>query len=106
MGVGYAIEACSQIVWIHWQLVVKQAPAMSLGDAGIYLAWTALILAFALRPHAELTTQHQRLGTLDLLLLCYGACTCTCSSSSHGSTSPPSSSPMVRPISILRWRRT
>jgi len=25
MGVGYAIEACSQIVWIHWQLVVKQA---------------------------------------------------------------------------------
>jgi len=41
MGVGYAIEACSQIVWIHWQLVVKQAPAMSLGDAGIYLAWTA-----------------------------------------------------------------
>jgi len=69
MGVGYAIEACSQIVWIHWQLVVKQAPAMSLGDAGIYLAWTALILAFALRPHVELTTQHQRLGTLDLLLL-------------------------------------
>jgi diguanylate cyclase (GGDEF)-like protein len=42
---------------------------MSLGDAGVYLAWTALILAFALRPHVELTTQHQRLGTLDLLLL-------------------------------------
>ena len=64
---GYAIEAGSQILWMHWELVVKQTPAMSLGDAGIYLAWTALILAFALRPHVELTPQHERLGTLDLL---------------------------------------
>ena len=66
---GYAIEAGSQILWMHWELVVKQTPAMSLGDAGIYLAWTALILAFALRPHVELTQQHQRLGTLDLFVL-------------------------------------
>src|SRR5260370_16989361 len=42
---------------------------MSLGDAGIFLAWTILILGFALRPHVEPTPQHQRLGTLDLLLL-------------------------------------
>jgi len=69
LGGGYAIEACSQILWMHWELVVKQTPAMSLGDAGIYLAWTALILAFALRPHVELTPHHQRMGTLDLLLL-------------------------------------
>jgi diguanylate cyclase (GGDEF)-like protein len=69
LGGGYAIEACSQLLWMHWELVVKQTPVMSLGDAGIYLAWTALILAFALRPHVELTQQHQRLGTLDLLLL-------------------------------------
>ncbi len=69
LGGGYAIEAGSQMLWMHWELVVKQTPTMSLGDAGIYLAWTALILAFALRPHVELTQQHQRLGTLDLLLL-------------------------------------
>lgn len=69
LGCGYAIEAGSQILWMHFELVVKQTPAMSLGDAGIYLAWTALILGFALRPHVELTQQHQRLGTLDLLLL-------------------------------------
>ena len=69
LGAGYAIEAGSQLLWMHWELVVKQTPAMSLGDAGVYLAWTALILAFALRPHVELTHRHQRLGTLDLLLL-------------------------------------
>jgi diguanylate cyclase (GGDEF)-like protein len=69
LGGGYAIEAGSQLLWMHWELVVKKTPAMSLGDAGIYLAWTALILAFALRPHVALTQQHQRLGTLDLLLL-------------------------------------
>ena len=69
LSCGYAIEAGSQLLWMHWELVVKQTPAMSLGDAGIYLAWTALILAFALRPHVELTQQHQRVGTLDLLLL-------------------------------------
>ncbi len=66
---GYAIEACSQILWMHWDLVRKQPPSMSLGDACIFLAWTALILGFALRPHVEPTPQHQRLGTLDLLLL-------------------------------------
>jgi len=69
LGGGYAIEAGSQILWMHWELVVKQRPAMSLGDAGIFLAWAALILGFALRPHVEPTPQHQRLGTLDLLLL-------------------------------------
>lgn len=69
LGGGYAIEAASQLLWMHYELVVKQTPTMSLGDAGIYLAWTALILAFALRPHVELTQHHQRIGTLDLLLL-------------------------------------
>ena len=69
LGLGYAIEAGSQLLWMHWHLVMRQTPLMSLGDAGIYLAWTALILAFALRPHVKLTTEHQRLGTLDLLLL-------------------------------------
>jgi diguanylate cyclase (GGDEF)-like protein len=69
LGCGYAVEACSQVLWMHWELVVKQTPAMSLGDAGTYLAWTILILGFALRPHVEPTPQHQRLGTLDLLLL-------------------------------------
>ncbi|MGA8538128.1 MAG: GGDEF domain-containing protein [Terriglobales bacterium] len=69
LGGGYAIEAASQLLWMHYELVVKQTPSMSLGDAGVYLAWTALILAFALRPHVELTQHHQRIGTLDLLLL-------------------------------------
>jgi diguanylate cyclase (GGDEF)-like protein len=69
LGSGYAIESGSQLLWMYYELIVKQTPAMSLGDAGIYLAWTALILAFALRPHVELTQQHQRLGTLDMLLL-------------------------------------
>jgi len=69
LGAGYAIESCSQVLSMHYELVVKQTPAMSLGDAGIYLAWTALILAFALRPHVEPTQRHQRLGTLDMLLL-------------------------------------
>jgi diguanylate cyclase (GGDEF)-like protein len=69
LGGGYAIEAASQMLWMHYELVVKQTPSMSLSDAGVYLAWTALILAFALRPHMELTQHHQRIGTLDLLLL-------------------------------------
>ena len=54
---------------MRWELVAKQTPVMSLGDAAIFLAWTILILGFALRPHVEPTPQHQRLGTLDLLLL-------------------------------------
>jgi len=66
LGAGYAIEACGQILWMRWELVLKQAPTMYLGDACVFLAWTALILGFALRPHAEPTPQHQSLGTLDL----------------------------------------
>jgi diguanylate cyclase (GGDEF)-like protein len=69
LGGGYAIEAYGQILWMHWELVLKQTPTMYLGDACIFLAWTALILGFALRPHAEATPQHQRLGMLDLLFL-------------------------------------
>ncbi len=69
LGAGYAIETGGQIVWMHWELVRKQTPAISVGDACIFLAWTALILGFALRPHVDPTPQHQRLGTLDLLLL-------------------------------------
>jgi diguanylate cyclase (GGDEF)-like protein len=69
VSAGYAIEACGQILWMHWELVLKQTPTIYLGDACIFLAWTALILGFALRPHVEPTPQHQRLGTLDLLLL-------------------------------------
>lgn len=69
LGVGYAIEAYGQILWMHWELVRKQTPSMYLGDACVFLAWTALILGFALRPHVKPTPQHQRLGTLDLLLL-------------------------------------
>jgi len=41
MGVGYAIEACSQIVWIQLAVGGQAGACMSLGDAGIYLAWTA-----------------------------------------------------------------
>ncbi len=69
LGSGYAIEACGQLLWMHWELVVKETPALTVGDALTFLAWTALILGFALRPHVEPTPQHQRLGTLDLLLL-------------------------------------
>ena len=69
LGGGYAIEAGSQISWMHWELVLKQTPSVSLGDAFIFLAWIILILGFALRPHVEPTPQHHRLGTLDLLLL-------------------------------------
>jgi len=69
LGAGYAIETGGQILWMHWELVLKQTPSMYLGDACIFLAWIALILGFALRPHVDPTSQHQRLGTLDLLLL-------------------------------------
>ena len=69
LGAGYAVEAVGQLLWMYWELVVKQIPTTSLVDACIFLAWTALILGFALRPHVEVTPQHQRLGTLDLLLL-------------------------------------
>jgi diguanylate cyclase (GGDEF)-like protein len=69
LAAGYAIEACGQISWMHWELVLKKTPSMSLVDACVFLAWTALILGFALRPHMAPTPQHQRLGTLDLLLL-------------------------------------
>lgn len=66
---GYAIEGYGQILWMRWELVLKRMPSMYFGDACVFLAWTALILGFALRPHAEPTLQHQRLGTLDLLFL-------------------------------------
>jgi len=69
LGTGYAIEACSQVLWMRWELVLKQTPTFSLGDALVFLAWTALILGFALRPHVDPAPQHQRLGTIDLLLL-------------------------------------
>jgi diguanylate cyclase (GGDEF)-like protein len=72
LSTGYAIEACGQILWMRWELVWKQTPAMYFGDACVFLAWTALILGFALRPHIETTKQHRRLGTLDLLLLLLG----------------------------------
>ncbi len=69
LSTGYAIEAYGQLLWIRCELVWKQTPQMYLSDACIFLAWTALILGFALRPHSEPTLQHRRLGTLDLLLL-------------------------------------
>ncbi len=69
LSAGYSIEAGGQMVWMYWELVRKEMPALSLGDACVYLAWTALILGFALRPHVEPTKQQRRLGTLDLLIL-------------------------------------
>ena len=69
LGAGYAIESGGRILWMYWELFVKNVPAMSLGDASIFLAWAALILGLALRPHVAPSPQHQRLGTLDLLLL-------------------------------------
>lgn len=69
LSAGYAIEACSQIWWMRWELVLKQIPDMSFGDGMVFLAWTVLILGFALRPHIEPTPQQQRLGIIDLLLL-------------------------------------
>ncbi len=69
LGGAYAIESGSQLLWMHWELVRKITPAMSLVDAGVFLAWTTLILGFALRPHAVPSPQHQRLRMLDLLLL-------------------------------------
>jgi diguanylate cyclase (GGDEF)-like protein len=69
LSAGYAIEACSQILWMRWELVLKQIPDMTLGDGMVFLAWTVLILGFALRPHIDPTPQQQRLGIIDLLLL-------------------------------------
>jgi diguanylate cyclase (GGDEF)-like protein len=69
LAAAYAIEAGGQVVWMYWEVFVKRTPAMSLGDACNFLAWVVLILGFALRPHVEMTEQHQRIGTLDLLLL-------------------------------------
>lgn len=69
LGSGYAIEAFGQILWMRWEFMWKQIPTMYFGDACVFLAWTALIMGFALRPHVEPTQQNRRLGTLDLLLL-------------------------------------
>lgn len=69
LSTGYAIEAYGQLLWMRWELLWKETPKMYFGDACVFLAWTALILGFALRPHSRPTQQHRRLGTLDLLLL-------------------------------------
>ncbi len=69
LSAGYIIECVGQILWMRWDLVWKQTAVMSFADACTFLAWTALILGFALRPHLEPTQQHRRLGSLDLLLL-------------------------------------
>ena len=69
LSVGYAIESVSQMLWMYWELVRKTMPAISAGDSFVFLAWTALILGFALRPHVELSAQQRHMGTLDLLIL-------------------------------------
>jgi diguanylate cyclase (GGDEF)-like protein len=69
---AYAIEVFGQMMWMRWELVWKQTPRMYFGDACVFLAWTMLIMGFALRPHIEPTKQHRRLGTLDLLFLLLG----------------------------------
>ncbi len=73
LAAGYAIEAYGQILWMHWELVLKQTPSMYLGDVFVFFAWTILILGFGLRLHVDPTPQHQRLGTLDLLLFLLAA---------------------------------
>jgi len=72
LAVGYAVEVFGQILWMRWDLVFRQSPAMYLGDACIFLAWTALIMGLALRPHIEPSKQQRRLGNLDLVLLFLG----------------------------------
>ncbi len=69
LGGAYAIETVGQALWTYSELVLKVTPSMSLGDASFFLAWNVLIMGFALRPHVELSKQHQRLGTLDLFVL-------------------------------------
>ncbi len=69
LSLGYAIESISQMIWMYWELVQKTMPAVSIGDSLVFLAWTSLILGFALRPHIEPTAQQRHIGTLDLVIL-------------------------------------
>lgn len=69
LSAGYAIESLAQVGWTYWELVRKEAPSISAGDGAVFLAWTLLILGFALRPHVEPTDQQRHLGKLDLLIL-------------------------------------
>lgn len=69
LGAGYAVEGSGQVLGMYWELVVRKVPAMSLGDATVFLAWALLILGLALRPHVDAAPVHERLGTLDLLLI-------------------------------------
>jgi diguanylate cyclase (GGDEF)-like protein len=69
LSAGYAIESLAQVGWTYWELVRKEAPSISAGDGAVFLAWTVLILGFALRPHVEPTDQQRHLGKLDLLIL-------------------------------------
>jgi diguanylate cyclase (GGDEF)-like protein len=69
LSVGYAIESLAQVGWTYGELVRKETPSISAGDGAVFLAWTLLILGFALRPHVEPTDQQRHLGKLDLLIL-------------------------------------
>lgn len=67
---GWALWFCDQIVWIVFDLVLRQKmPAMYPSDALLFLAGAPMIAGLLLRPHRQSSTASVRLGLLDFLLL-------------------------------------
>ena len=69
-AVGWALWFGDQVVWIIFDLVLKQkVPTMYPADALLFLAGAPMIAGLLLRPHRQPSERSSRLGVLDFLLL-------------------------------------
>jgi len=67
---GWALWFSDQLVWMFFDLVLKQKmPVMLPADALLFMAGAPMIGALLLRPHHEPSQPSVRLGILDFLLL-------------------------------------
>ena len=67
---GWALWFGDQVVWIIFDLVLKQkVPTMYPADAMLFLAGAPMIAGLLLRPHRQPSERSSRLGVLDFLLL-------------------------------------
>jgi diguanylate cyclase (GGDEF)-like protein len=67
---GWALWFSDQMVWIVFDLVLKQkVPSMYPADALLFLAGAPMIAGLLLRPHRQPSERSARLGALDFFLL-------------------------------------
>ncbi|HMD08778.1 MAG TPA: histidine kinase dimerization/phospho-acceptor domain-containing protein [Candidatus Acidoferrum sp.] len=69
---GFGILCVSQLVWFHYDVVLRRAaPNPIAGDGLFLLALVPTLAALTLRPHAESASGNLRFRRLDFLLLLF-----------------------------------